>query len=443
MSHFNKLTSSLLDAQLHINFNFKSRIMKNLSGLLAVLAIFLCASISYGQTNYIKTINCGDTQPGDHDGVTYNADSNNGYTFNSDGVEKILSGGHGGFTLDTNPGEIFRKTRYTKGTYFNYVFPVDDGEYTITLVFAEPYHGTGLSNQPDDYRQFDVQINGGPLEEDNLCVFCEVGKNQALVRTYQVSATGNNGITIEFAEGLVGSTRKNDPLINAIKVEGNAPANIPVTGINLSPATLDLEIGNNPVQLTHTISPSNASDPSISGWSSSNTSVASVNNGLVTPVGVGNATITVTTTNGSKTAITSVSITDPNSQPVSAGDLWLSTNNTDTYISNNVGIGTTPQTNYRLAVDGIIHTKEVLVSETGWADYVFFKNYKLPTLEEVEKHIQDKGHLINIPSAAEVEANGIELGEMNKLLLEKIEELTLYVIQQEKRIKQLEQVTLD
>ena len=109
------------------------------------------------------------------------------------------------------------------------------------------------------------------------------------------------------------------------------------------------------------------------------------------------------------------------------------------YIRNtgNVGIGITDPGTWKLAVNGKILATEIKV-ETGWADYVFEKDYLLPSLEEVEKHILEKGHLINIPSAAEVEANGIELGEMNRLLLEKIEELTLYIINQEKRIKKLE-----
>ncbi|WP_165819332.1 hypothetical protein [Flagellimonas aquimarina] len=77
---------------------------------------------------------------------------------------------------------------------------------------------------------------------------------------------------------------------------------------------------------------------------------------------------------------------------------------------------------------------EEIKVETGWADYVFKENYDLPTLEEVEKHIQEKGHLINIPSAEEVEENGIQLGKMNKLLLEKIEELTLYTLQQQEEM---------
>ena len=100
----------------------------------------------------------------------------------------------------------------------------------------------------------------------------------------------------------------------------------------------------------------------------------------------------------------------------------------------NVGIGTTNPGSYKLAVKGKIRAEEIKV-ETGWADYVFKEGYNLPTLEEVEEHIRKKGHLINIPSAKEVEKKGIELGEMNKLLLEKIEELILYTLQQEDKIK--------
>lgn len=106
--------------------------------------------------------------------------------------------------------------------------------------------------------------------------------------------------------------------------------------------------------------------------------------------------------------------------------------------SGDVGIGMRIP-DAKLAVNGNIHAKEVKVDLTGWPDYVFKEDYDLPTLEEVEKHIKDKGHLINIPSAEEVEENGIELGEMNKLLLEKIEELALYVIELKKEINVIKQ----
>lgn len=106
----------------------------------------------------------------------------------------------------------------------------------------------------------------------------------------------------------------------------------------------------------------------------------------------------------------------------------------------NIGIGTGSfvdgSDTYRLSVRGKVRAEEIKVYTT-WADYVFEEGYKLPTLEEVEKHIKEKGHLQDIPSAADVLANGIQLGEMNKLLLQKIEEQTLYLIQQNKEIEEL------
>ena len=103
----------------------------------------------------------------------------------------------------------------------------------------------------------------------------------------------------------------------------------------------------------------------------------------------------------------------------------------------NIGIGTTNPSN-KLDVNGTIHSKEVKVDMSGWPDYVFKKEYNLPTLEEVEKHIAEKGHLENIPSEEDVLKNGINLGEMNAKLLQKMEEMTLYMIEQNKRMNQLE-----
>lgn len=93
----------------------------------------------------------------------------------------------------------------------------------------------------------------------------------------------------------------------------------------------------------------------------------------------------------------------------------------------NVGIGTaTPRE--KLSVNGNIRAKEVKVEIQNWPDYVFTKEYTLPSLAETEKHIKEKGHLPGIPSVAEINANGMDVGEMNAKLLKKIEELTLYVI---------------
>lgn len=100
-----------------------------------------------------------------------------------------------------------------------------------------------------------------------------------------------------------------------------------------------------------------------------------------------------------------------------------------------VGTASVPA-GYKLAVEGKIRTREVRVDQDNWPDYVFSKDHKLPTLEEIEQYIMAKGHLPNMPSASEVETNGIALGEMNRLLLEKIEELTLYILQQEEVLSQ-------
>ena len=94
--------------------------------------------------------------------------------------------------------------------------------------------------------------------------------------------------------------------------------------------------------------------------------------------------------------------------------------------SGNVGIGTTtPQA--KLDVAGTIRATEIKV-EAQTADFVFQPDYKLRSLNEVEQFVKENKHLPEIPSAKEMEVNGVNLAEMNKLLLQKIEELTLYSI---------------
>jgi hypothetical protein len=107
----------------------------------------------------------------------------------------------------------------------------------------------------------------------------------------------------------------------------------------------------------------------------------------------------------------------------------------------NVGIGTNNPL-AKLSVNGLICAKEVRVSLAGapcWPDYVFSKEYKLQDLNEVEAFIKENHHLPQIPSAGEVDKNGVELGNLNIKMLEKIEELTLYVINMKKENATLQQ----
>lgn len=107
-----------------------------------------------------------------------------------------------------------------------------------------------------------------------------------------------------------------------------------------------------------------------------------------------------------------------------------------------IGIGNTlSTTGYKLAVKGKVLAEELRISFISlWPDYVFENNYDLKPLAELEKEIQKLGHLPNIPSAKEVEENGFDVGVMQTKLLEKVEELTLYSIQQQKEIEELKKI---
>jgi len=98
------------------------------------------------------------------------------------------------------------------------------------------------------------------------------------------------------------------------------------------------------------------------------------------------------------------------------------------FSSGPVKIGTSSAGSHKLAVNGSIRSKEINVEANGWADFVFDEEYKLMPLSELETFIQKYGHLPNVPTEAEVMENGVNLKEMNVKLLEKVEELTLYVI---------------
>lgn len=127
----------------------------------------------------------------------------------------------------------------------------------------------------------------------------------------------------------------------------------------------------------------------------------------------------------------------------SGEDLFWIGENGFNFLRGNLAIGD-PITNkhasgFRLSVDGKIISEEVRVElDSNWPDYVFDKDYSLMPLSQLKSEIERIGHLPGIPSAKVVEEEGFELGEMNRLLVEKVEELTLYVIELNQQIKQLQ-----
>ncbi|MBK8142166.1 MAG: hypothetical protein IPK57_15155 [Chitinophagaceae bacterium] len=125
-----------------------------------------------------------------------------------------------------------------------------------------------------------------------------------------------------------------------------------------------------------------------------------------------------------------------------AGKFVIRTNGGDRVFvdeSGNVNIGSqTDAPGYKLRVDGKMICEEVKVKlSTAWPDYVFDDKHKLMTIGELSKFIRQNKHLPNIPSAKEIESNGMEVGDMQKRMMEKIEELTLYIISLQQQIDNL------
>jgi hypothetical protein len=106
----------------------------------------------------------------------------------------------------------------------------------------------------------------------------------------------------------------------------------------------------------------------------------------------------------------------------------------------NVGIGTSNPGSYRLAIEGKAGAREFVVTNASWADFVFESDFNLKPLNEIKKYIEANKHLPEIPTAVEIEKNGLNVGEIQAKQMQKIEELTLYIIQQNERIELLEKL---
>ena len=91
----------------------------------------------------------------------------------------------------------------------------------------------------------------------------------------------------------------------------------------------------------------------------------------------------------------------------------------------------------QLDENGLLRSRRIIVDQDRWADYVFKENFELMPLVDLKSYITTNKHLPDVPSEEDVKENGVDLAEMNKVLLQKIEELTLYTIQQQEEIEEL------
>jgi len=160
--------------------------------------------------------------------------------------------------------------------------------------------------------------------------------------------------------------------------------------------------------------------------------VSSTNPALVT-IGSDGSTL-INSTSSTNAPLTIKNISGGTTTP-----LFLVNTDGSTSIGNDGSGNNTVPAGYQLAVYGKIIAKEVVVKLLPWPDYVFTKNYKLKNLLDLENYINENHHLPNIPAAKDVEVSGVQLGDMVGKQMEKIEELTLYMIEMKKEIEKLKQ----
>lgn len=193
----------------------------------------------------------------------------------------------------------------------------------------------------------------------------------------------------------------------------------------------NLSIGQNNTMLSN---PSSASNLTISvpptSWNGNGNAFIDVKGNDATP----NNALYINTWSGRNTYINCKTM-NPNGQaslPNQGGKVYLGV----TRIGSRNPIS--PHEDAQLSVDGKVLATSIYVNTTSWADYVFADNYELPKLSEIEAFYKEHKHLPEIPSEKEVLENGINVAEMNILLLKKVEELTILLVEQNKRIEGLE-----
>ena len=265
-----------------------------------------------------------------------------------------------------------------------------------------------------------ILLNGSPLETGS--------SPWSLNGSNAFYNSGNVGIgtnSPSFDLDVNGSLNATNILLNGTEIV-SSPWEI--TGNNLSYTSGNVEVGT----LNASTLRLNGSDVVSSQWATSGNNLSytagNIGVGTTTP---GYALDVAGTLNATNILL--------NGAPLETGSSpWTVSGNDLSYTTGNVGIGTSNTQGYMLAVAGNVVAESVKVElEGNWPDFVFEKEYELLGLLEVESFIKKHGHLPNVPSAEEIKKDGINLGQMDAKLLQKIEELTLHAIQQQKEIERL------
>lgn len=387
----------------------------NLFGMLA--ALFIIQFSANAQVNYVKRINCGGTVTASYNSNSFEPEASaTGVTYNGELTNNTLT--HAGLS------EPMKSIRFTKNASMTYDFTVTNGSYRVLLHFAEVYHGVAPGTDPNT-RQFDVDVENGQYTATDLNVFSAAGGSAGDIYTIDTTVSVTDGnVTITLSKGS-----GNDPLINAIEVLG-------VDGVNPTAPTLS---SSGQTSTTADLSWSGATDNvGVTGYKIYKDGSLETTLGSVLSATVSNLTsatqyaftVTALDAAGNESAVSNtVNVTTDSGGGSSSSGWNAATSLLHTSDKVAVGISSVP-TDYQMAINGKIIAEELTVQLQGsWPDYVFLNDYDLPTLTEVATHIREKGHLINVPSAKELESTGVSLGEMDKILLEKIEELTLYLLQ--------------
>jgi len=367
---------------------------------------------------------------------------------------------------NTGTTTAFNVTGLTAGTSYNFtVFASDAAGNTSTVSNTETVNtpASGDTEAPSTITDL-ISSNTTATSTD---LNWSASTDNVGVTNYEVFQDGvsiaNTGTTTGFnVTGLSGSTSYNftvfasDAAGNTSAVSNTETVNTPAAPDTEAPSAItDLSSSNTTTTTTDLNWSASTDNVGVTNYEVFQDGVSIANTGTATTFGVTGLTAStsydftvfaedtagnISAVGNTETVVTSVGtgITDYTSENANIATVdWTAR---DLFADRNIGIGTTNTQGYRLAVAGNVIAEGVKVELQGnWPDFVFENSYDLPNLDEVRAFIANYGHLPNIPSAQKVKEEGIDLGDMNAKLLQKIEELTLYIISQNHEIEKLKE----